>query len=302
MKIIRKYALQIILILFTIFFAFYGIYEYNSTYKFMTSNYNSLKSKCEQMDNGVQDLPYYCEEIDKSGPPIKLDAFNLTFYVINYTLFSNILPFLPLIIIAIGIKSIYSKFKSGMFRNIILVEGYKKYIVSCFKQILKYAILIPFLIIFIFIISSIYTKSFDYTSIFKLEMNYIPTEYNKNMSLFCSLYLINLFLHSLFWLNLGMICMKKAKNYIISIITSYILYLGYSIIMEITFGFLISGLNLFRKMNIYGYVKPGNIWGYDGINSLVIMLIYSIILAILSLIIVIFKYKKKESVIIANEI
>lgn len=302
MKIIKKYLLQIILILIMIFMAIYGIFEYDSTYNFETSNYNSLKSKCEKIDSSIQDLPYYCYEIEESEPPVKLDAFNLTFYVINYTLFSNILPFLPLIVISIGIKNIYSKFKSGMFRNIILIEGYKKYIISCFKQILKCATIIPSLILFIFVISIIYTKSVDYTSIFKLGINYIPIEYSKNMFLFCISYLINLFLHTLFWLNLGMICMKKSRNYIVSIITSYILYLSYSIIMEIVFGFLISGINLFRKMNIYGYVKPGNIWGYDGINSLVIMIIYSIIVVTISSIVVIFKYKKKESVIIANEV
>lgn len=302
MKKLKNNSLMIIVFIFLVGFIIYGIYEYDMSYSFMTQNYYSIKNKCEQQIIESNNRYSFCEDFDKEQPPVKLDALNLSFYVINYTSFSLLLPFIPLLIIAMGIRKLYKEMKSGIFRNIILIKGYHYYIIQSVKQVVKYSLFIPVIIIIIFILSLLYTKSLDYTSSLNLNMNYMDAKYFHNIELFLSNYLIVLILNAIFWLNLGLIVLKKSRNYVISIVFSYILYLGYSIIAEILSGFIFPNIPILNSINLYNYMKPGNIWGYDGINSLMSMLFYSIILVLISSVVVFFKYRKKESVIIANEV
>lgn len=302
--LIKNNLFLILLILSLCSLAIYGLSEYSKSFNFMEKNYNSLKNKCDSFDGNIKDpdYPSYCFDVYSDNPPRKLDTINLAFYIINSTTFSLILPFIPLLIIAVGIRKMYKELKSGMFKNIILIGGYQEYIIKSIKQIWKYSLVIPAVILFILFISYLYSRSFNYDYTISIGANHLDIKYFQNIIGFIFVYLLVLVFNAIFWLNLGLISLKKSKNYIVTTITAYIFYLGYSIIAELFCSLVLSKISIFKNMNLYGYVKAGNIWGYDEINSLTMMFIYSILLVFISSFIVYVKYRNKESVVIANEV
>lgn len=292
MRILKNNILLIIGIIFLVALSIMGLKEYDSTYKFLKNEHNKMVSKCEKTEILNES---YCREVLNDKGPVKLDAYNLTFYIINYTVFSYFLPLIPLIIIAVSIEKIYKYMKSGIFRNMIMIDGYKSNIFKLLKHTFKYSLIIPFIIIFIFIISATYSQNFN------LGTTYIPDMFFNKAIILVIFYIINLFLNSIFWIGLGVLCAKKSRNYLVTVLGSYIIYLLYSVIMEISSGLIFTKIKFLQDLNIYSYIKPGNIWGYDGVNSILSMTIYSLCLVMVIFIIIYKKYNKKESVIIANE-
>lgn len=297
----------------------FAIKDTFSPYYSQLKLYEEKINKCEKYDNGEMDryeercvtdasgalrcveidLDEYCKNIEQEERPKILDAFNATVYTLNGTFFSQLSFFLPLLLICVSVIGLHKDLKSGFFRNKVLIIGYRKYIRKTLLKIWKFALIIPVLVIITFIICSIITKNFDYQGTLSVGQNYVETSLYKNFPLFCFTYIMVFFLHSLFWINLGIICAKKIRNYIACVLCAFLLYIGYCIISEI-FGVFI--LPEFLGIEGYGtYTYMGIIWSYEKVTCAG-MLIYGFLLAMLSTIIVYIKYRKQEDVVIANEI
>ena len=258
----------------------------------ITDTSHSLK--CHEID-----LEEYCKNIELAEKPQIFDAFNATVYTLNGTIFSQFSFFLPLLLIGLSIVCFYRDLKSGFFRNKVLIIGYREYIYKNILKIWRFAFVIPMLVIITFIFCAIITKNFDYQKTFLLGQNYIASSMYKNFYLFCFTYVVTFFLHSLFWINLGIICVKKNRSYIASVLCAFLLYIGYCIVSEVLGMYILPD---FLGIKGYeSYTHMGIIWSYENVTCPG-MLIYGLLISILSTIIVYMKYRNQEDVVIANEI
>lgn len=276
----------------------------NKCQKYYDGKLDRYEKKCINDSSGTLkcieiDLAEYCKNIEQEEMPQILDAFNATVYTLNGTIFSQFSFFLPLLIICFSVIELYRDLKSGFFRNKILIIGYKNYICKIIRKVWRFALILPVLAIVTFIICSIISKNFDYQQTLLLGQNYIESSLYENFPLFCFTYIFVFFLHSLFWINLGIICTKKNRNYASGVLCAFLLYIGYCIISEI-FGVYI--LPEFLGIKGYGtYTYMGIIWSYENVTCFG-MLIYGFVLAVISTIIVYIKYHKQEDVVISNEV
>ncbi len=117
--------------------------------------------------------------------------------------------------------------------------------------------------------------------------------------LFVFLYLINITIYSLSYINISLIVLRKQQNIIKAIILSVLVFVGIEVFLEIVVNGLIFGLvfksevgNIFNIMNLLIF----NI-NY-GVSKL---LIFTISFFLLTFILVLILYKNKEKLIIDCE-
>ena len=274
MKIFRNYKFLVVGIVFLLSLSIIGLWQYDSSYKFMKNEHNKMVSRCEKIDRDTSaknDID--CEKILSEDGPVKLDAYSLTFYIINETVFFCFLPIIPLIIIALSFEKLYKYIKS--------VKKGKYDLKKILAYVFRYSLIIPAIVIFIFIISLIYSKSLT------LNLSNIPTMYFNNIVVLTVFYLLNLALNSAFWIGLTLLVINKQRKPMIVISLAYIIYLLYITIVGV-------GSRYISNLNISSYVRLGSIWGYDGINNILLMTLYSIFLVFIVLSIAYIKYNRKK--------
>lgn len=209
----------------------------------------------------------------------------------------------PLFIIIPAVYQFHSELNTGTIKNYLTRIGYKKYLIKSYlKAISKIWILPAFMIVMIFI-CCIYSKNFNIGS-GKEYYGYLVgspnPKYSSVLFSFLSVYFINLAIHSILYVNLGLLYCKKYSNFLISTILSYLSFIALDIIVEVFIGNLLLS-KILNIHNVTDSLNLFNIWIYDNVVSLSFMIIYSLILVTLAFISLIFTYKNKECVIIECE-
>ena len=125
-------------------------------------------------------------------------------------------------------------------------------------------------------------------------------QYLKYGLIFYFVYLLNIFLHSIFYVNVSLISCKNNKNIFVSIILGYMIFIVLEIISEVLIGQVLMHY-VFGISNAFDLFNLFNIWVYDNVISLWHITILSLIISIGSTIITILLYRNKEGVVIENE-
>lgn len=279
---------------------------------------NNNVKKYEQMEiNNIEQLKKYCEmyngdienvNIDSdSCSTIMSDKNNLTrnnFYVrffdilLNDIRFLNVFSCLILFIVSIYGFNIY--FKSGFIIQILKREKKNRFVFRIMKMMYRYVWLFPLFMLLIFLICS-YKASFDPQVLIDSGMSW--GDIMKNVPLFISLYICNIFLYSIFYLNIALIVVRKQHNYLLAVIESFLVILGIELFMEILingfiFGTILneydSGL-IFNILNLFNF----NILEYNyGINGYFLFVMSCVLISFIGVII---SYFSKEKFIIDCE-
>ena len=187
--------------------------------------------------------------------------------------------------------------KSKMAINILDRKSYflflKNNIINCYKKI--WIIMVPLIILFVF--SYLYSGHFNYTYIIN-SGGYYSFYVDANPIIFIILYILCIFLFFIFFTNLGLIVVRKNHNIIVVIIESFLLFIVVDIILELLLGVIISNILFNGFSSRFNIVNILNI-GYA--QNVFEMLLLPISLVIISFILVIIIYKKKEKFIIDCE-
>ncbi len=109
--------------------------------------------------------------------------------------------------------------------------------------------------------------------------------------LFLMIYLWQMFLYLGTYVNMGLIVSRKNRHYFISLFSSYLLFIGIELGLEIIFqkflhfkfGILMNLMNIFASNDMYGFVS---------------MFLFPLIIFIVTTILVIMMYKDKEKLLI----
>ncbi len=209
----------------------------------------------------------------------------------------------PLFVIIPSIYEFHSELSSGFIKNKLTRINYRKYLVNnYFKSISKFWIL-PVFAILLSLMCCIYFKNFNFGSgseFYGYLMGSPDPKYANSILQFIIVYIINLALHSIFYVHLGLLYCKKYSNYLVNIILSFLTYIFIDIVAEIFIGNLL----LSKILNIHNMTDSlnlFNVWILHDVVSLPFTVMYSLILVIATFIILYFLYRNEEGVIIETE-
>lgn len=155
-------------------------------------------------------------------------------------------------------------------------------------------IIIPIIIIWIIILKNTFNQNYNYA------VNYFPifwhVKYNIYFYILISIMSIILFL--LTFTNISLIILRKNQNIALIAIESFLIFIAIDIIIEVLFGWLLSNI-LFNVFN--SNLNIVNILSLGYANNFKEMIMLPMILYVITLIILIFKYINKEKFIIDIE-
>lgn len=209
---------------------------------------------------------------------------------------------MPLFIVIPAIWIFHKELHSGYIKYCLTRENYRTYLKKNYIKALLNAFILPFIVVVLVLLCCMITKGFAFGSGKELY-GWIASpdvQYLSNLPLFMVTYILVMFLHGIFYVNLGLMCCKKNSNILVTIILSYLLFLIIDIILEVFVGNLLLA-RILGIHNIASSLSLVNIWTYEGVVSLSFIIIYSLALVIISTLVLYFIYKNKEDVLYASE-
>lgn len=241
----------------------------------------------------------FCELVFENKPEI-LDT--LTFYnqSISSPIFDIFVYFSPLLIMIASVWALSTEFVSGYIKNYLVRKDYGHYIKRLFKNAYKSIWIIPCIILFILVLSFVFSGHFDYSYTLTHSYSTFEEQYLKNPILFMICYILDKVFISIFFANLALIFMKKSKNKIVVVLETYLCFLGIEIVNEA----IINGLFFSKTLGI----DMGNIlniidsYSYNNVFNQFVVLIRNVLYATCSFLIVLKVYANKEKVIQASEL
>ena len=280
----KNYKLNLIMIL--ILFVLGGIACYN-----YIKNENKNRLEHEKYYNEcIEGNTYYCSYY--SEPYKKRDTFNTFLYITSiYDTVSNLQILAPLFLIIPSYLYFNKLIRNGYLKNSITRIGYKKSMITIYKDCLISTFIFPIFILMMFLISYLISGNFDF-NIGAYDYHFDVAEVRNiyQMIIYMLILLICFILNEIFWINLGLYNCKYNKNKYVGIIASFIEFvLLFAIIEVIDEKFL-------RKTIIYENFSLSGFWSFT-YNVRYIVLIMSLIIAIVSSIILYLTYKNKEEVL-----
>lgn len=297
MKIKKKFNLLIILsILILSSLVMHASYKFIKNEKNLQNIEQSIIDECLYNEN--TDYPEKtCNSIIENGIT-KYDFFWMLYAVTVEPL--N--PIMIIIILFLTIPSLY--YVSKLLKNRYIInsssrENYKSFVKKMLKEAYKPVIILPITILLGFIICYIHTGTLNIDYSLKAGSTLWKIENIKQPLLFLTLYMTNIIIHSILYINIGLIIVRKYHNFYISNILSFLTLFGLEAILEIIFGTFI--FNYIFKIDIWIIVNIMNMFTFNDYHGLGLNMITPTIMMILSCILVYYLYKNKENLIIDCE-
>lgn len=282
----------IITIILLIWFSLCAI-EYKTNKIEQQKNYDEMVNKCKNEEE--YQIQEWCNSYTE-GKSVIPDTITVYFYIICNSSINYIPWIAPMIIIMISIWNFHKKLHSGYIKNELMRTNYKDCIKEGIIDSLKSAFIFPFVFLFLFLISFMISGHFNIESFSQMFVNDI---FLNNIPLLMITYFIVMFLHSIFYINLGLVCCKKNRNILVAILIGYLFFIIIAIISEIFIGaFLLRFLGLLKYAPIFNLL---DIWLFSEYPSLIFIVLYSVSLVIFSFILLIKTYKDEEEVLICIE-
>ena len=254
----------------------------------VVGQYNYQQSEIQANENYLSECDENCYGIVTKP----IDTVTQFFNNIGNTSLHLLSFFSPLFVIVPAVYLFNRKFRQRDLKNVLTRTTYKKEMTKTYLSSLKSTLIFPLFLIILFIFSYFQSGNFNIDYTFSHGGDSYVDEINiRNWTIFVPVYIFTIWLHSIFWANLGIINVKKNKSPASAILSAYILYFAIFVILEVFIGEFI-----FSSSPISLYLGLGNIWLFGGVTYLG-MIIMAIILVILSMIFVFFQYRNKESAI-----
>lgn len=281
-------------------FSIAGIYNNIKEFNMKVNAHEYKLNECKTNMKNESNSFSWCNEYIKWDGPKRSDAFFTFFDIIFDDHFRIIHLLLPVLIIMCSIDRINNKLKNGYIKNELMRKKYNIYMIQEWFHSISHLLIIPLLFVFIFLVAFILTGNFDYKNSMLNFDPWVNPVFFDNIIFSIIIYFVNFLLHGVFIINIGYIMTKKGKGYILSVISSFIVYLGLWLLSETIFGYFIMR-GILGKPELHNYFSFTTLWGYPLINNFLIFTLIQFSYALISSVIVYIIYKNKEEVIMANE-
>lgn len=304
MKLIRKNIPAIISVIFLTGYTIFGMILYYKEY----NRYNYLQSYEQCLSDHpiyTPDHPFYNTYKASCDDMAQYEHLTDDTYTIFYQVFKVYDPTMPLVyimplfVIIPAIWQTQKEISSNYARNYLTRNNYKSYFKRMVKNVYKNAWILPVYCLIIFIVSYIFSGHFDYSFAVDHSIATYSLDKLQQGGLFFVGFIINILIHSLFYSNLALICARKNKNVILTILETFLLWYGIVLAVEIMGGILVR----------IGVIKPEyslifaliNIYSLDETPNIIFVIIFGLICFAISSIVLRKVYKNKEKNIICWE-
>ena len=273
----------------------YARERYNACVELVNADENERESMIEKYEEEYGFLLEIeeCEKLASFENPPK-SAVNLYLDIVSRNDFSNyIIPyFVPLLILFPFIYKLSKEFKSKYIKSYILRDGYKNYVKNIFKQAYSNIWVVPLMFFILALISYLIAGHVDTSADNYLNYLIAPVELFFKPSFYISYFLVIL-LNFGWYTNVGLFVLSKNKNFIVAFIESFLIVYMIWCFNDI---FMISFLGNLFKVNYVNFsmLNIYTCWNY--LDSILLYVLYNLIIYVISLIIVVRRYKNKESI------
>ncbi len=297
MKFIKKNYLIIISFLILLIPLIFSTTSYLKSQKNIAKKEYEFKEFCSKEDYHGKEYEEYCDEL-LSKEDIKIDFYTVYTNVVLYALVDFSLFFFLFIII----PSVYNT--SKYLKNKIILQdatrmSYKKIKSKIFFESYKSIVILPLIVIIGFIISYALSKTFDPTYAIKYKTIFWTEKTVSNPIVFMFLYLCNVIFNCTLYINISLIIVRKHHNYFVAVILSFLTYVAFEAFLEI--GIYAILFNSILKSSAGVIFNIMNAISFNDKVGVFPLLSVTLSFAIISSIIVYFKYKDKELLIIDCE-
>lgn len=216
---------------------------------------------------------------------------------------------IPIMITILVATYFGTKFRTGYFKNELTRDNYKNIMKKNLLNSYKLSLIVPLTGLIIMIsfsfISNIHAVSELY-GFYDSDALAIPEFYINKVYLYYSLFVFNLFLYGLYISNIYLIVIRKIKNIITSVITSYLVTNVLNIFLSNALGVGVAYLLYYVfKYNeadlLIDYFNPQMVWRINFLKQPLFLTLTLLILVIISFLIILKIYGNKEKVIIESE-
>ncbi len=261
---------------------------------------NSLQMEQFCLNVSYEENPQY-EEICKGilyEATLSLDFYTMFVNVVTFG-YKNIGFVLFLFVSMPSLFYVCKYLKNKQILNEITRNSYKKNIFKIIVQAYKPIFIVPIIILISFIICSFYTKNFDPTYSLFYSSAIWQESTMRNPSLFLLLYFLNTIIHSILYINIGLIIARTKHNYFVAVILSFLAFIGIEAFLEIA----INGILFFSILNseMGALFNIMNVFTFNDTYGIGSSMIVPLCLMIISCLLVYFRYKNKEKLIIDCE-
>lgn len=249
-KILKNNLGLIILIVFFLLLGSFSIYRFVNNFNDYANAQKEYLTKCE---TEYADDTYYdefCDRVAERGEIEKYDVRYIFLETINDSsgTFFILTPFVIVFAVLVDHKN------QKLTRTKVCVKDF-------LKRTYKYSLVMPFYVIFLFLLSLLFSSGFSKTPVFNYNwyFNYIVGQNSILSSLkLLFYYIINGYLFSLFILGVSELIFIKTKKFKMELLSFVSIYLVIVIFFELFLGVLVS--TLVKNDSILSYFSLFNFW------------------------------------------
>lgn len=244
--------------------------------------------------NNPEFLKFHPEVGDENYTLDKTDSLNFAFRVLYSDPLKSFAYLIIFIIIFFSTRHFYNIIKTGMLKDMVLRESYWSVLNKQIYGSYIYSFIPIIFMIILILMSCVYHFDLDFLSTCKNEyLCYIP-----HLSIRFVLSLIyNLIMISLYYINVSIIMFKHSKNFVLNIITSFLVILGIELFMQCVIGPILASTT--GDVGFGNLFSSANLWYYDSVSYLQ-TICYTTSSFLISFLIMKKQFKNKEKVYTLN--
>ena len=290
----RNIVVILILLVFGIIFL-YGDYQVIQNNQDITELTNNLQEQCQNKEITNRDEKKFCHEI-LTNEVIEPDFYSEFSEVLVWHV-QSFVYFLFLIVIIPPMIPICKMLRNKYVLNTSLRESYKSFIKKMLFTAYQYLWILPVLVIILMLpLLFTYTLTPQYSITYNLgwstKLIYYP-------ALFILLYLLNVLVVSIVYVNISLIVARFQKKFIPCIILSYIIFFAIEIFLETVVRVLILQRVFHSEVGMIFNIM--NILGFNDLFGIPALFAVNIGFLLLSFLGVYLAYRNKEKFIISCE-
>ncbi len=295
----KSYSLVLLSFLILLLLLSYNTHSHYQEIKYNEKKSQEVKIKCLDGYFKGSDNQRVCDQINFDDETPNYDMYSVFYTIIVSGLADNVYFIVFFFVAVPALFSICNCFKNKTIINELTRSSYKNTFKKLFKKSYVSSFILPTIIIIALIISFSFAKSFDYS--ISTSNSIIGWSENdlKFPGLFFSLYLLNIFIHSVLYVNICLIIARKNHNYLVALILSFLTFIAIELFLEIAIGGILLWHILKSDLGLYFNIM--NMFSFNTGAGLLMPMVIPFALMVITFIVIYFLYRNKENLIIDCE-
>ena len=299
-KFLKRNLFVIVFIIVVFGYVFNGISKSVNEFQQIDKRKENIALKCEtdlsDENNSYSDnYIKYCENILS----YKDDKFSFYNYLSDMAIekCGLVVGYLGLLVVLVpALYYVCRLLKNGYIVNYLTRKNYLSFLKCLFGKAYRFVWILPLIAIIMICVSLKYGVIQNNTNTLTLWMSDIAN----NIYLFIILYLINIFMYSCMFINLGLIVARYQNNYFLSLVLSYVIFFGLELFLEL---FSASGVcNVFFKDYCGGsFFNIMDAFTFNDAYGVSSVMLFSFVMLVISFVGVFLAYRNQEKLVIKSE-